>query len=255
MIDLSKAVERAISNVYAGKLKTGDLDADTWRANVEALWQAVVQGAGEPGEGDATFDLVKTLRQNAMVFSAFKNHSNIADLVEALTDSNGNTRSFQEFRDLALSIQQDYNVTWLEAEYNTAIASAQMAVRWDDLGKNADTLPYLRFVTVGDDRVRLAHRLLEGTTRRIDDEFWDEWYPPVGWNCRCDVQQVAGGETDVPETLPDEKQAPPAFRFNAGKARMLFGPDHPYYAGFTEEEVNRIYKAMNDLAEKEGLQP
>jgi len=254
-MNLTNAIEQAISNVYAGKLLAGDLDAGTWRANVEALWQAVANAAGTPAEGEALFDLVSALRQSAMVFAAFKNHHNISDLVEALTDSNGQPRSFAAFRDIALAIQQDYNGSWLEAEYNTAIATGQMAVRWQDFQDNREELPYLRYVTAGDERVRLAHQLLQGTVRHIDDAFWDEWLPPVGWNCRCDVEQVAGGETDLPEYLPDEKQAPLVFRFNAGKTRQLFGPEHPYFAGFKEQERDRIMKAMQGLAEKERLQP
>lgn len=250
-MDLDQIIERAISNVYARKLQAGDLDADTWAANVAALWAAVDKATGQPFD-DMTpdsplHDLAAALRESAMVFVAFKNHHNINDLVDALTDKSGNLRSFAAFRDLALNIQEDYNIHWLEAEYNTAIASGQMAVKWQDFEGNRNALPYLKFVTVGDARVRRAHQLLDGTTRLVDDPFWDEWMPPVGWNCRCDVQQVADEETPLPEQLPDEKQAPPAFRFNPGKTRQLFGPKHPYFEGFTEKERVAIIEAMKKL--------
>ncbi len=250
-MELDQIMERAISNVFAHKLQAGDLDADTWKANVSALWAAIDKATGNPFDNinvdHPLRDLATALRESAMVFAAFKNHHNIADLVDALTDDVGKLRPFAIFREVATTIQEDYNLHWLEAEYNTAVASGQMAVKWQDFQGNQAALPYLRFVTVGDARVRRAHQLLDGTTRHIDDAFWDEWMPPVGWNCRCDVQQVAGGETALPEQLPDEKQAPPAFRFNAGKTRQLFGPEHPYFQGFSEEQRAAIIEAMQKL--------
>lgn len=254
-MNLDKIIEQAVLNVYLRKLQAGDLDADTWRANVLALWQAVNAAMPRPFKAMATDDelysLVKTLRESAMVFAAFKNHHNINDMVAALTDDGGKLRSFSAFRDAAMAVQEAYNMTWLEAEYNTAVASGQMAVKWQDFQGNREALPYLRFETVGDDRVRYAHQLLHGVTRHIDDAFWDTWMPPVGWNCRCDVLQVADGETEVPETLPDDKQAPPAFRFNPGKEKRLFGDKHPYFEGFSKREREDIVGKMEDLTPPE----
>ena len=42
-----------------------------------------------------------------------------------------------------------------------------------------------RYVTTGDDRVRPTHQALEGVTLPKDDPFWERFYPPNGWNCRC----------------------------------------------------------------------
>lgn len=42
-----------------------------------------------------------------------------------------------------------------------------------------------RYVTTGDDRVRPTHWALEGVTLPKDHVFWEHFYPPNGWNCRC----------------------------------------------------------------------
>lgn len=43
------------------------------------------------------------------------------------------------------------------------------------------------YKTVGDSRVRPAHRILDGVTLPKDHEFWLYFWPPNSWNCRCSV--------------------------------------------------------------------
>jgi SPP1 gp7 family putative phage head morphogenesis protein len=44
--------------------------------------------------------------------------------------------------------------------------------------------------TIGDNRVREEHAKLEGVTLPKDDPFWQKFYPPNGWSCRCTVIAV-----------------------------------------------------------------
>lgn len=44
-----------------------------------------------------------------------------------------------------------------------------------------------KYVTVGDDRVRPEHQKLDGVTLPKEDPFWLNFWPPNGWNCRCQV--------------------------------------------------------------------
>lgn len=208
----------------------GDLDADTWAANVRELWKGANQGGDfrTNYQSHTDSELAAALRQNLFVFAAFKNHNMVGDLVGLLTDDSGRLRPFDEFRRLALQVSTDYNTNWLQAEYDTAVASAQMAVRWREMQSRAKALPFLRYVTAGDERVRQSHALLDGVTRRLDDAFWDEWYPPNGWRCRCDVQQVASGETPIPDALKSN-QPLPGFSNNPGKSGQVFTLQHPYF--------------------------
>ncbi|RDU53279.1 phage head morphogenesis protein [Helicobacter sp. MIT 00-7814] len=50
---------------------------------------------------------------------------------------------------------------------------------------------YLRYVCVGDNRVRQSHRALHGLILHRDDPFWQRNYPPNAWNCRCRVQSYS----------------------------------------------------------------
>lgn len=58
------------------------------------------------------------------------------------------------------------------------------------------------YLTVGDDRVRPEHEALDGIKRKKDDEFWDTYWPPNGWNCRCQAVAIYDSEekqTPVPK--------------------------------------------------------
>lgn len=57
------------------------------------------------------------------------------------------------------------------------------------------------YVTMEDDRVRPSHAILHGVRRRWDDKFWDDFWPPCGWNCRCQAVAIYGSgirQTPVP---------------------------------------------------------
>lgn len=247
-IDLGGIVERAIQAVHERKLQAGDIEAGTWAHNARELWEASAKGMKlNIGYDEGTTDeLAAALRQNLFVFAAFKNHHMVADIAALLTDESGRLRPFEEFRHLALQVSKDYNTTWLRAEYDTALASGQMAVRWRDIERDKKALPYLRYVTAGDGRVRAAHAKLDGATKPVDDPFWDEWFPPNGWNCRCDVQQVVGGERG-PKSLPSDKEVPPTFRNNPGKSGQVFNTQHPYFQLVKPEQRQRLLRATGKL--------
>lgn len=230
LFHLDDLVSRAIRRVYDRKLAEGDVDAPLWQANANAIWAGIEQGAGKSLSSlaytDPSFQLLAELKYNTHVLARFKVHENVADFVAALTDDEGKVRSFADFKKIAADIGDDYNRHWLRTEYDTAIGTGQMAERWKQIERDADIFPYVQYQTVGDDRVRPEHVALDGVTKRYDDPFWDQYYPPNGWRCRCDVLSVAGPEIDLPGEAPD---VPAAFKNNPGKTGAMFTEDHPYF--------------------------
>ena len=59
--------------------------------------------------------------------------------------------------------------------------------RWEHQAQ-LDDAPYLRYVSILDNRTRPTHSKVHGIVRHRDDPFWATHYPPNGWNCRCRVQ-------------------------------------------------------------------
>lgn len=104
----------------------------------------------------------------------------------------------------------------IEAIFRTQAQSAFSAGRWIANEEVKDILWGYRYSTVGDDRVRPAHEILEGVTLPADDEFWETMFPPNGWNCRCQAIELFE-ERDIVEA-PSGYEADPGFGFNPGMA-------------------------------------
>jgi SPP1 gp7 family putative phage head morphogenesis protein len=192
---------------------------------------AVFEGAGTNFDdadlsGDQ-YDLLQKFEKNIYYFSGFKNYQQLKEANELLLDENRNIRPFSEFLQLVKKINTKYNVNYLSAEYGHAVASAQMATKWQEIQAQQEDLPFLQYDTVGDDRVRDEHRGIDGVIRRVDDDFWKTWYPPNGWNCRCSVRQLDDAkETPVADIVYPELL--PMFRTNVGVKQVIFPANHPY---------------------------
>lgn len=91
--------------------------------------------------------------------------------------------------------------------------------------------------------MREEHAILDGITLPFDDKFWDEYYVPLGWNCRCQVVQVskkryepsnpsealARGRAATYKPNADGVNKAAMFRFNPGKEQRIFPKKHPYF--------------------------
>jgi len=55
----------------------------------------------------------------------------------------------------------------------------------------AGAFPAWQYVAVLDNRTRETHARQNGKVYLADDSYWDEWYPPNGFNCRCIVIPIS----------------------------------------------------------------
>lgn len=185
---------------------------------------------------DVPEDLVSTLKKNVFFFSGFKTHHELTEASRMLQSEDGGFKSFEKFYEDVKTIDKTYNRNYLKAEYNFATASTQMAVKWKEWEKSADRYD-LQYRTAGDDRVREEHEALDGITLPMTDPFWNEYLPPMGWNCRCTAVRVRKGKyptSDSDEAIQKGKNCTSKpkqqiFRFNPGKQEKIFPPKHPYF--------------------------
>ena len=175
------------------------------------------------------------LEHSTYIFSGLKTFHELNEAFPALVDENGNRKPFERFLNDVQKVDNTYNEHYLWAEYNFAHASAMMAAKWEAFAEDGDRYN-LQYRTVGDDHVRPEHAALNGTTLPFSDAFWDSYYPPNGWNCRCTVVQVR--KTKYPETPREDAYRRGAealandtrgmFRFNPGKQGKAMPDYNPY---------------------------
>lgn len=179
------------------------------------------------------------LNKNLYRFSAAKTYQELAKINLARQ----NNPNFADFKKEALKVNEEYNIQYLQTEFNTANRSGAMAEKWQKIEKQKDLYPNLTYKTVKDNRVREEHKNLQDITKPVDDPFWDKWYPPNGWHCRCYVTQTDGEVTPgTPEGNPT-----PGFHGNVGKNDMVFNEnEHPYFV-FPAEDVKKIKASFEDL--------
>ena len=177
----------------------------------------------------------RRLERSDYIFSGMKAFHELNEAFPSLLDENGNRKPFERFLNDVQKIDRTYNRNYLRAEYNFVQASAQMAAKWESFMQDGDRYN-LQYRTAGDDKVRPEHAALNGVTLPITDPFWEEYYPPNGWNCRCTVIQVR--KSKYPVTPHDEamalgeeatgKDTKGIFRFNAGLEQKSVPDYNPY---------------------------
>jgi hypothetical protein len=84
----------------------------------------------------------------------------------------------------------------LKTIYRANMRSARAAGQWDRIERTKHALPYLVYLLGPSERHRPAHAAKAGLVLPVDDPFWETWYPPNGWQCKCHVRQITRREAD-----------------------------------------------------------
>jgi SPP1 gp7 family putative phage head morphogenesis protein len=247
--ELKKLLEKIIRDIWQRKGMPADINKQLTEFFASKYWEGVEKG-WEIDLENVDFNtpdekMLAKLEESVYQFASAKNYQQLKAISQALIDEQGKLRNFSAFRRAAAEINNEFVNQWLEVEYNYAVASSQMASRWQRIEATKETLPLLEYMTVGDDRVRLEHQELEGITLPVDDEFWNSYYPPNGWNCRCDVMQHDTGTITNKDTIVYPEKMPDMFKYNSGKADFVFPKNHPYYDGLPGDvklQADKLWK-------------
>ena len=175
------------------------------------------------------------LTRSNYIFSGIKTFHELNEAFPSMLDENGNKKPFERFLNDVQKINGTYNANYLHAEYNFVQASATMAAKWEQFSEDGDRY-HLQYRTAKDDKVRPEHAALDGVTLPMSDSFWETYYPPNGWNCRCTVVQVRKQKypaTEHAEAMSRGEEAMNGeryniFRFNSGKQGKTMPDYNPY---------------------------
>ena len=190
-------------------------------------------------DNDMPNEMRTALQSDAFLFGGLKTHAQLFEASKLLLDDNGNLKPFKQLSNEFDKLNSIYNRTYLEAEYEFAVGSSQMAAKWSEFSDNDRY--YLQYRTAGDTKVRQDHQALHNTTLPKNDPFWSSYTPPNGWNCRCtvvevlkdkypvsnSVEKITAGEKATTQIGKDGKNRLEIFRFNPGADKKLFPPKHP----------------------------
>ena len=207
---------------------------------------------------DSTFKQVRMtdkmrerLTRSNYIFSGIKTFHELNEAFPSLLDEDGNRKPFERFLNDVRKIDETYNSNYLRAEYNFVQASAEMAAKWEQYSEDGDRY-LLQYRTAHDDKVRPEHAALDRITLPMSDPFWESYYPPLSWNCRCSVVQVRRGkyeETPHNEAMSRGEEAFAnneklnMFRFNSG----IQGKTMPDYNPYTIKRCNDCDVAKGKL--------
>ncbi|MEQ1644562.1 MAG: phage minor head protein [Pyrinomonadaceae bacterium] len=68
-----------------------------------------------------------------------------------------------------------------------------------------DILPVWEYSAVGDDRTRPTHMALDGLQYSADHTFWNKYYPPWDFRCRCTVIATFDFRKGYDRTRPNDR--------------------------------------------------
>ena len=249
--EVSKGFKDAMKAIFSQKGSSFSIDimAD---GNVQKLIEAHTDVLNRNIERLEMSDLMRQrLTRSNYIFSGMKTFHELNEAFPSLLDENGDRKPFERFLNDVRKIDETYNSNYLRAEYNFVQASAEMAAKWEQYSEDGDRY-LLQYRTAHDDKVRPEHAALDRITLPMSDPFWESYYPPLSWNCRCSVVQVRRGkyeETPHNEAMSRGEEAFAnneklnMFRFNSG----IQGKTMPDYNPYTIKRCNDCDVAKGKL--------
>lgn len=155
----------------------------------------------------------------------------------------------------------------LSTIYRINTTTAYLSGKYRQMTKSSSLRPIWVYSAVMDNRTRPEHSSLNGKAFRNDDSFWDMYYPPNGWNCRCAVYSITESEArarginieysesgEPPDLEYQDNEGnnkkinwntfcPDEWRYNPGKQKFL--PDWSSYSNLNKYQLGVNDKGKN----------
>lgn len=243
-VDLSDYL--ALINFLGEKIKSGELSPSDLNADlVEKIYNDVSKPVKtEYGKKFIDYDykepgsLIQKFKKNLWQFSCAKTLAELEQVNQLLLDKNGRVKPDHLFKDDLKKANFQFNHNYLQAEIQTAKRGAQMAHLWSKFVEQSHIYPNLVYRTVGDDRVRPDHAILNGIVKPVDDPFWRTYYPPNGWRCRCTVMNTS---EDITPVKYDDPTVQPEFHGNTALDEEIFTEKGSFF-----KLLNKDFKAQEN---------
>lgn len=244
-----KDIDELIAAIHDGRYSTNVLPEELYYAIADALKKGLYEGFGttisDLSFSDVDFSLLSELRDNIYMFSGAKTYQQVREMTDLLMGDSG-ILPFNKFRDEALAIFDKYNVSWLQAEYNTALGQGQMANKWSTIMSEQDVLPMLRYDAIGD--ACPICKPLDGIVAPVNHSIWRKASPLNHFNCFCILIQETGKATDANRLFGIEQQfqqvVSPEFNMNPYFDKVVFNENSSYFTNVPNKDR---FLAMNNF--------
>lgn len=225
------------------KLNTGDIHEDLYFKTAKQLMEGISEGLGGSSfEYDDSRNVLKTyLERNIFHFSAAKSLTELVSFRDLMLDPDtGNITPFHEFRNKIQALGIPFNEVYLQTEYDTTLSTIINANRFDSIDAE-----YLEFTTVGDDRVRPEHAILDGMTYPKDHPIWLKMIPPLDHKCRCGIRPGIASKYKEADADKDERYVGglvknTIFDNNAALSKVVFDNNHPYFEQLSTGKLKEL---------------
>lgn len=146
------------------------------------------------------YKLVREARTRAFTVSTKAGLDAIKEIKESLIKAIEQGQTLADWKKSVSDLLPQWGIGGWRAEtiYRTNLQTAYQVGRYEQM-TDTDVLemrPYWMYVAVMDEHTRPEHAALHGKIFPADDPFWDHWYPPNGFNCRCTVQTLSADEVE-----------------------------------------------------------
>ena len=172
-------------------------------------------------------------------FGYTKTQYQVLQLNQLVKDS----KNFAGFKAEAAKLLTNLNERTLRTEYDTAKATSVSTA--NALRAIAEGAGYARYKATQDDKTRPYHASLHNKVFDMSKPGWENFIPPLGWNCRCHIVY----EDDRPKvvTTPDEAEQllspdevarlkKDGFLLNRINQKKLFSQKQNYLNGLQDPE-------------------
>lgn len=224
-----------------------DIERNLFHEFCRTFNRATDIGLGQAPHPDDDFR--QALRHNNAVFAAFKTHRLQNDVARQLTDSNGNLKTFEQWKNDVHSITSHQCDRWLRTEYDTAVLRARQAANWQQFIEEEDVLPNLKWMPSTSPNPGADHRTFWNTVLPIRHPFWTQHRPGDRWNCKCDLRSTDEPPTAVPDGSDVGSQPQPGLDNNPGIDAKIFADSHPYIANAYQGAQEAVKNAVREMEE------
>ncbi|QMT33459.1 phage minor head protein [Conchiformibius steedae DSM 2580] len=138
----------------------------------------------------------------------------------------------------------------LRVIFQTNMATAYAAGRWQRIQAYQDDFPFLKYIPSVAEQKRQSHMSYYNRIWRVSDPIWQTIYPPNGYGCQCTVRQLTEAQA-LRERGEDIAKNPDAFDAqqieNHRKGVIDDGQEHIEWVEFTNPRTGQTVQVPFDI--------